>query len=353
MRGVSGDRLNPPDEAWASVYAADAAGVLRAIDEQKLPPSAHDTWGVTPLMAAALHSRIELMLRLFERGADPGAVDNHGHDLWAYLPLNVEYSRFVARFAAFDKNVREMAHAQRQQRGRDFWQIFRHDIEAAVSLILAGDPHPYLGWWQRPLLFVALEESMSDHVERLLAIGISANVRDAKGRSALEVLLTQRTWLSTYDPAKSAHLRDVLLEAGADTSGVLLATVRAGQEENALWSLDHLAIADAEVSHAFFVALQRGMTSLVKRMLEREPTLVTRPLLAHGVEPLVLAVDSLGGTELLELLIARGANVTTAFAQAVRKENRAAARLLLAHGATLDNALLQERALPETWPFDE
>lgn len=179
------------------------AQILLAL-EAGADPDARDPWGMTPLMAAVQHRRVDVIEMLGRAGADPNKP-RHGMD--RFTPLHMAAWR--NDLDAVDALLKMGADAARRTWLTPIdWAGGRDVIEALVRA--GGDPNARCpGTGQTPLYRRACR-CLPEPIGTLLDAGADSNARDVQGRTPLHhVTLGHRRG----DVAKAVIL---LLEAGAD-----------------------------------------------------------------------------------------------------------------------------------------
>jgi ankyrin repeat protein len=224
--------------------------------------------GASPLHLAVRHGFERLVVALLARGADPNAADAHGA-----TPLAEALALPAARAEAIARHL--LAAGADPERAAC-------DGRTPLGLALAQGRHALARWldwpgpWRlpgrRPIAADLVEAAALGDVravERLVALGLPLDARDAKGATAL------------IRAAGRGHPAVVawLLEAGADpglaaSSGVdaLTAAIAAHRDPVVRVLLDHGVAADAPVAHGvppLLVAAAVGAAPCVGLLLER------------------------------------------------------------------------------------
>lgn len=363
--------LTSCNASWRAVYTGDAARVKEAIASGELAADARDPWGVTPLMAAALHADAGLVEALLDAGADPTLRDPAGATAWSYPAFSRDEAvdalltaRTKGRAGGDDANA--MMQAMNMQAARAMaamnvkGAIARGEIKKIATMLAAKEVHPFLGVEGQPLLLAAMDDD--DLLGALLELGLSADVTSRGGTTPLRRALE----------SSNLALAERLLAAGANVHhpGLLASVVN--DPEAFDWLLARKAdvrTLDANGELPIHAACREGSLEALEKLLAVDATLLDARD-ARGRTPLMRAIESWWSAEVVaRTLCERGANVAafdeegqSALHLAVTSYLGEAATLILARGASWDavatdvpdarsaRAIADERGMGSDWP---
>ncbi len=274
------------------------------IEERGADPKEPRNGSMTPLLAATIEGRGDVVAYLLEAGADPDATyldldafewaRDRGHDaLAARLTEHVDRSpeRLTERLCS----VVRLGHPEQVARlAAAGARVDGTDADGVTPLILAITRE-----WGRP-----------DLVEALLAAGADPSHEDERGWSPW--LMNQACLAKGIDPDSQGRIRDLLEQAGASREGAeaieLYEAAGNGSDERVAQLLDAGVHPDGGPASdsPLIAAAARGHARIVRRLLEHGAEVDRR---RPGRFTALIKAAYAGHLDVVETLVAAGASL--------------------------------------------
>ena len=352
-----------PDNIFDAIHAGDSVRVKKLLDADPKLVSRKNSWGLTPLHAAAGRYNPEVVKLLLDAGADVNEKLGDQDHTPLHRAAGMGSKKVVALLLARGADANA---ASKSDRFTPLHGAADRGHVAIIALLLAKGASPDGGWKKdsgerpgRTPLHCAVRERHLDAIRLLIAKGATIDSPDvihdtllfgAVERDDVEVvkLLLQKG----ADPNKSGSLLRALsmgrpemirlfVEKGADFKTeprLLVYAAASGKKEvvELVQVKSGVVLTDSENRGmpALFYASQHGLTDMVRFLLGKgvDPNILGK----HHTTPLQVAATK----EIGELLLKHKAKVdepdtqgVTPMHTAVLRGNRAVAELLDSHGA--------------------
>ncbi len=350
--------------ADARLIEAAQQGNLAAADAalaDGADPNTRDAFGQTVLCQAILNRRIEVALRLLERGADPSLRGSMARPMAAAASQGLLeiVSDLLKRNAEIDDNATTLAKINGHEK---IVTLLAEEIARRERVENERAEVPI------PPLLVAIDDADLAAVRHMLAIGANPNEADGDGRTPLTVaamggpvemiqaLLLAGARVDLADPdgwtplmfasrtGNVAGVKTLLAAKPVPNAGALVAAADGGSVEilDALIAsgLDVNGAVEPQRTTALMIASRAGDLGVAKFLLAKGADVNAAG--SGGLTPLLLAARD-GHFEVVMLLLERGAAIdarektgASALLSAAGGNHGEVVKALLTHGARLD-----------------
>ncbi|KAK1759861.1 ankyrin repeat-containing domain protein [Echria macrotheca] len=346
------------EDGWTPLHFASAYGnalTVGALLDAGAPINARDNDGNTPLHLACKEGNLDTASRLCKSNAHMNAWNEFGRSALceAVLSRSVALVKFLIDHGAELNQPSFLKNKRNDSDGREL-RVFT-PLQAASGLdsvvmidllVNAGAKLDCLNGWGESALHVAASGDAAEAAEHLLALGCDPDLRDNSGHTPLLVACIVKKGTDILDVLYQ-HDVDINVKGEDDVgwSGLHWAA-RNGNAETLGWLLKKGACVDArgkKMPPPLHLAAQEGHRECCEALLNSGADL--EAVDDFGLTPLGLAVRH-GHPEVCDLLIFRGASLAgfpeddhlSLLQSACARGHMAVARLLLSHGARVDEA---------------
>lgn len=286
----------PTPDAVNNAAITNHPELLQAMIAAGADVNAKGEGGRTPLMEAVLRSYPQVVALLLRAGADPRQKDDEGLDIVSYAAL------------ATPQIVGLLLDNKLDPKGRQAQMLLQTEVTAgklqAVRVLLfhGTPPDGLLDEKSRTDLMIAAKNGYADIAGALLAAGADRSLKDASGKTALELASNDATRTALTSAAQTTSAQK------PDAATSLYTAIQSGNKA-AVQALLNKGVDPNSTLHGFSMlalAASMGATEVVQQLLEAGGN--PNELNAQGETPLMYAVVQ-DRVDAVRALIAAGANV--------------------------------------------